>query len=93
MSFRITSHEGKTFESQVVYLSGHSYADCTFINCTFVVTTMMLQLTNCRNTNCNWRIEADIYWDREDQKEILRRIVALISDDLETMDATMMTDV
>ena len=72
----------REFENQTVYLSGHSYMNCTFRRCVLVVNDCNWgPLPNCVIEDCIWHLDLLIK-DRAEWEFFLNNQGAIISESL-----------
>lgn len=72
----LTTHEGKTFTGQTVYISGQAFVRCHFVNCTLLLRETIYHLDSCTFDRCNWHIDWILLWG---SPESLKEIKALVT--------------
>jgi len=80
----------REFESQTVYLSGHSYMNCKFSRCVLVVKDFNWgPMPNCEIEDCIWHLDLLIK-DRQEWEFFVANQGAIISESLpqERVEAT-----
>ena len=75
---RVPKHEGETFESETVWITGHAYFGCIFKKCTMIVTNGPGTLNNCKIEDCTWRLEFNVSRFTLDTIAKIRSILDLI---------------
>lgn len=76
-------HVGETFDSQSIYLSGHSFEKCTFRNCTLIVKefTKLGSFKDCSFSDCVWHLNLTVH-NYESWQMFLKQIGPAISQTL-----------
>jgi len=83
----LTLHEGETFTSRTITLSGHAFRNCTFDRCTMIVRDLPFALESSSLHRCQWRIECDVLPGEPETRTRLRQILDLIDGAADAVDS------
>jgi hypothetical protein len=90
----LTKHEGITFRSQTVYISGQAFVRCHFDACTLVLRETIYHLEGCTFARCNWHVDRVLMWGNPESLGEIKALVSLIetaqktqAPDAQSMDA------
>jgi hypothetical protein len=75
---RLTKHEGETFTSQTVYISGQAFVRCNFVACTLVLRETIYYMEGCTFERCNWHLDCILPWDSREAVNAVQVIMDLV---------------
>ena len=74
----VLPHNGVVFEDATVYVTGHSYTDCTFRRCTMIYMGGVTVMNACKFDGCVWHLNVLVH-DSDDWDEFVTFVMQMVT--------------